>query len=277
MPSSTSSLRAVWSRPTHSPPAPTASNSSSTIFEQTVKFLYPFIENWPLVAGNAEMGYDPIPRVPANGGTATHWKTVTGIDINGVAGGVGRGQRAAAMAIQTNDLVSPYYGMGVEVPVDFETRYEGTGLVPEALAIAAQSGLRALMIREEQMIIGGNSSLALGTTPTPSVSDGASSGGTMSQGGSTLSVICVALTRVERLKDGPPKIIAALRDLPLWRSRPDHPYGTTQRRNLNKKGRLHLTTALTTKGIATGGQGGHRRKQRTPQPAPKLQQCRANG
>jgi hypothetical protein len=160
----------------------------------TIMFLYPFLENVPLVAGNAERGISPIARVSSKGGTAAHWKTITAIDPDSIAGGVGRGQRGGAMRVTSNDLNSPFYGMGVEIPVDFETRYEAGQLTPEPLAIASQSGLRALMIRQEKMIIGGNSSLALGVTPTPTVVDGASSGGTMSQGGSTLSVICVALT-----------------------------------------------------------------------------------
>ena len=159
-----------------------------------VMFLYPFLENVPLVAGNAERGISPIARVASAGGTAAHWKTITAIDPDTIAGGVGRGQRGGAMRVTSNDLNAPFYGMGVEIPVDFETRYEAGQLTPEPLAIASQSGLRALMIRQEKMIIGGNSSLALGTTPTPTVVDGAATGGTMSQGGSTLSVIAVALT-----------------------------------------------------------------------------------
>jgi hypothetical protein len=162
--------------------------------EPSVKFLYPFLKNVPLIAGAPEKGIAPLARVPANGGTATHWKTITAIDINNIFGGVGRGQRGAPMSMTTNDLSSPYFGMGGEVPVDFETRYEAVNLVPEPLEIAQQSGLRALMMFEEKCLIGGNNSLALGTTPTPTVTDGASSGGSMSQGGGTLSVICVALT-----------------------------------------------------------------------------------
>ncbi|HLW71581.1 MAG TPA: hypothetical protein VKS22_13275 [Candidatus Binataceae bacterium] len=160
----------------------------------TIMFLYPYLEQVPLIAGNAERGIAPIARVQSKGGAAAHWKTITSIDPDSVAGGVGRGQRAGAMRMNSNDLFSPFYGMGVEVPVDFETRYEAGQLTPEPLAIASQSGLRALMIKQEKMVIGGNSSLALGISPTPTVTDGASSGGTMSQGGGTLSVICVALT-----------------------------------------------------------------------------------
>ena len=160
----------------------------------TIMFLYPYLENVPLMAGNAEKGIAPIPRVASKGGTACHWKTITAIDPDSIAGGVGRGQRAGAMRVDSHDMSAPFYGMGVEIPTDFETRYEAGQLIPEPLATAAQSGLRALMVRMEKMVIGGNSSLALLTTPTPSVTDGAATGGSMSQGGGTLSVVCVALT-----------------------------------------------------------------------------------
>lgn len=168
--------------------------------EPTVKLLYPFAEQIPLIAGDAKKGIAPLPRVPANGGTATHWKTVTAINTKNLSFGVGRGQRGATITVQTNDMNAPFYGMGLESAVDFETVYEGGGnLNPDALALAVQSALRSVMIQEEQALIWGNSSLALGTTPTPTVVDGASSGGTITP--ATLSVIVVALTGEGALYD----------------------------------------------------------------------------
>lgn len=170
--------------------------------EPTVKLLYPFIEQIPLIAGDAKKGIAPLPRVPANGGTATHWKTVTAINTKNLSFGVGRGQRGATITVQTNDMNAPFYGMGLESAVDFETVYEGGGnLNPDSLALAVQSALRSVMIQEEQALIWGNSSLALGTTPTPTVVDGAATGGSITQGGSTLSVICVALAGEGALYD----------------------------------------------------------------------------
>ena len=167
--------------------------------DSSIKFLYPFLKNVPLVAGtmssDGTFKYSPIPRIKSRGGTAVHWKTVTAIDTGNMAGGVGRGQRGGSMVMDTNDLSAPFFGLGVEVPVDFETQYEaGDILIPTPLAIAAQTGLRALMIAEEKTVIGGNNTVALGQPSAPTVVDGAATGGSMSQGGSTLSVIVVALT-----------------------------------------------------------------------------------
>jgi hypothetical protein len=91
---------------------------------------------------------------------------------------------------------APFVGMGLEAAADFETRYENGELDPENIAIAVQSALRSLIIYEEKALIFGNASLALmagAATPTPTVTDGASSGGTMTTV-TTLYVICVALT-----------------------------------------------------------------------------------
>jgi hypothetical protein len=64
--------------------------------------------------------------------------------------------------------------------------------VQDAKAVAALNLLRSVMIQEEQIILGGNATLALGTTGTPTLVASAS-GGTI--GASiTVSVICVALT-----------------------------------------------------------------------------------
>src|SRR5215467_7209248 len=54
----------------------------------TIKFLYPYLDNVPLMAGNADKGIAPIPRVTSKGGTACHWKTITAIDPDSIAGGV---------------------------------------------------------------------------------------------------------------------------------------------------------------------------------------------
>jgi len=162
--------------------------------EPTVKFLYPYgAEYTPLILGDVSRGIPALPRVPAHGGTATHWKTITKINSGNVTGGVERGKRGGTIAIDSNDMSAPFVGMGLEASCDFEARYENGELDPENIAIASQSALRSLIIYEERALIFGNSSVALGTTPTPTVSDGASSGGTMTTV-TTLYVVCVALT-----------------------------------------------------------------------------------
>ena len=49
--------------------------------------------------------------------------------------------------------------------------YAGQGF-DDLRAVAAQTLLESLMLQEEQIILGGNSGLALGTTPTPSLTAG---------------------------------------------------------------------------------------------------------
>lgn len=60
-------------------------------------------------------------------------------------------------------------------------------------AIGAKIGLEACMLGEELLILGGNTSVPLGTTPTPTLVP-ATSGGTLTAAASPYSVICVALS-----------------------------------------------------------------------------------
>ena len=78
-----------------------------------------------------------------------------------------------------------------------------------------------LMIQEENMLLGGNCSVDLGTTPTPTVSN-AGTGGSI--GAATYNVICVALFVVffqhsfqviSNIKNVTREISAAMQ-LPMW-------------------------------------------------------------
>jgi hypothetical protein len=159
-----------------------------------VNMLYPYgSEVTPLILGNPKRGIPPLPRVAARGGTATHWKSVTKINSQNISGGVQRGQRGGTIVVDSNDLNAPFLGMGLESSLDWEADYENGNLTPESKAIVVEAALRSLIIFEERALVLGNSSLALGTTPTPTVTDGAATGGTVTTL-TTLSVICVALS-----------------------------------------------------------------------------------
>lgn len=147
--------------------------------EAGAKMLYPVLT--PL--------RNEIPRVSGRGGIQANWKAVTGINTSGIRVGVSGGNRGAVMAVSTADYAAAYKGIGIEDNVDFEAQYAGQNF-EDIRALAAKVGLQALMIAEEILILGGNGTLALGTTPTPSVSVSAS-GGTLS---ATQYVNCVALT-----------------------------------------------------------------------------------
>lgn len=148
--------------------------------EAGAKFLYPVLT--PL--------RNEIPRVSGKGGIQANWKAVTGINTSGIRIGVSSGNRGAVMAISTADYAAAYKGIGIEDNVDFEAQYAGKGF-EDIRALAAKVGLEALMLGEEMMLLGGNGTVALGTSGTPSLT-GSTTGGSLAT--ATYSVICVALT-----------------------------------------------------------------------------------
>lgn len=132
-----------------------------------------------------------IPRVSGKGGLQAAWRAITAINTNGLRFGISAANRGGALAVATHDYTATYKGIGVETSVDFEAQYAGQGF-DDVRGIAAQTGLEALMIGEEAMILGGCSSFMLGTTPAPTLSD-VGVGGSLAAN-LPLSVICVALT-----------------------------------------------------------------------------------
>lgn len=148
--------------------------------EAGAKMLYPVLT--PL--------RNEIPRVSGKGGIQANWRAVTGINTNGIRIGVSGGNRGGVMAVSTADYAAAYKGIGIEDSVDFEAQYAGQNF-EDIRALAGKVGLEALMLGEELLLLGGNGTLALGTTPTPSTS-ASTTGGSMTS--TTKSVIVVALT-----------------------------------------------------------------------------------
>lgn len=130
-----------------------------------------------------------IPRVSGKGGIQANWRAVTGINVNNLATGVSEGQRGGVIATSTAEYMAAYRGLGLEDYVTFEAEYAAEGF-DDVKARAVEGLLRSLMIGEEGVILGGNTTLSLGTTATPTLV-ASNSGGTLPTG--TLSVICVAL------------------------------------------------------------------------------------
>ena len=149
--------------------------------EAGAKFLYPVLT--PL--------RNMIPRVSGKGGIEAAWRAVTAINTAGLRIGVSGGNRGAVQAIGTTDYTAAYKGIGIESNVDFEAQYAAEGF-DDVRAIAAKIGLESLMLGEETLLLGGNNSIALGTTPTPTVAT-VTTGGAILQTVTT-SVICAALT-----------------------------------------------------------------------------------
>ncbi|HLI13483.1 MAG TPA: hypothetical protein VKY65_17970 [Alphaproteobacteria bacterium] len=131
-----------------------------------------------------------IPRVGGGMGIQANWRAITGVNVNNAGVGVSEGVRGVVQAVSTQDNIAAYRGIGLEDYVTFEADYAAQGF-DDVKAVATLNLLRALMIGEEKLLVGGNSSIALGTTPTPTLA-AAATGGSLASG--TLSVICVALT-----------------------------------------------------------------------------------
>ena len=168
--------------------ADTISNATNLLWydlRPVVQMLYPYKQLIPLIS--------KLPRVTADGGNAYHWKRITAVNVNNVSLGVSEGNRGARIAITEQDQQATFKTLGLESSVTFEARLGAKNLIPQSLGIAVQSTLRSTMIGEEQTLILGNASTALGTTPTPTLSALASGGG--SWGGTvTVYVMCVALS-----------------------------------------------------------------------------------
>lgn len=130
-----------------------------------------------------------IPRDTGGKGTAVNWKAVTKINATGISAGVSEGNRGAVIATTVANLTAAYKGLGLEDYVTYEADY-ASRTFEDVKALAVMNLLSALMIAEEAVIVGGNASTALGTTPTPTVANSAT-GGTIPAG--TYDVIAVAL------------------------------------------------------------------------------------
>lgn len=130
-----------------------------------------------------------IPRVGGGFAIQANWKAITGINTTRVRAGVSEGQRGGQIQHTSAEYLAAYRGIGLEKSVTFEADYAAKGF-EDVKALAVGQTLEALMIEEEMTILGGNTSQALGTTPTPTLVASTSGGSLATQ---TLSVICVAL------------------------------------------------------------------------------------
>lgn len=132
-----------------------------------------------------------IPRVSGKGGIQANWRAVTGVNTTSVLPGVSQGNRGGIITSTTEDYTAAYKGLGLEDTVTFEADYAGEGF-EDVKALSVEGLLRSMMIAEEKVILGGNSSFALANTPTPTLSS-ANTGGTLT-GNVSYGVGCVALT-----------------------------------------------------------------------------------
>ena len=134
---------------------------------------------------------DRIPRLSAKGGIQANWRAVTGINTLGVSAGIAPGQRNARTTHTTADYFAAYRTLGMDDSVDFQADWSAEGF-DDVKALSVEQLLYSTMIQEEFVDLGGNTSVALGTTPTPTLTT-ATTGGSF--GASTALIVnCVALT-----------------------------------------------------------------------------------
>jgi hypothetical protein len=131
-----------------------------------------------------------IPRVSGKGGIQANWRAVTGVNTTNVLLGVSQGNRGAVMSTSVVDYNAAYKGLGLEDSVTFEADYAAEGF-EDVKALAVEGLLRSMMIGEEKVILGGNTSMALGNTPTPTLSSANTGGSLLAATG--YGVGCVAL------------------------------------------------------------------------------------
>lgn len=131
-----------------------------------------------------------VPRVSGNGGTATNWRAVTAINAGNLQPFVPEGTRNGIVATSTQDYAAAYKTVGLEDFVTFEANNAAVNF-EDIRATTAQRLLFAGMIQEELAMVGGNTSVALGTPTAPTTAT-ATTGGTIAA--ATYNVIVVALT-----------------------------------------------------------------------------------
>jgi hypothetical protein len=149
--------------------------------EAPAKILYPVMT--PL--------RNMIPRDGGGVGTAGNWRAITGINTANLSGGVSERNRGGVIATSTISKTLPYAALGFEDYVTYEAE-SAAKTFDDVKARAVEGLLRSTMIYEEKIILGGNATLALGTTATPTLADGATGGVLLAN--TTYRVICVALT-----------------------------------------------------------------------------------
>ncbi len=134
-----------------------------------------------------------LPRVQRqNPGDAARWRTIASITGSGFdsMGWVPEGQRSASMSYVASPMVAPYMTLGEEDTISFEAEAAAQGF-EDLNSTATLRILQKTMRKEETALLGGNTSVALGTPSAPTLT-ASGSGATLPA--ATYSVIVVALT-----------------------------------------------------------------------------------
>ncbi|NTV02433.1 MAG: hypothetical protein HGB04_06560 [Chlorobiaceae bacterium] len=130
-----------------------------------------------------------IARVSGGYAIQANWKAITSINAGKQRAGVSEGKRGGIITHASAEYLAAFRGFGLENTVTFEANYAAKNF-EDVKALAVLQTLQATMIQEERLIMGGNTSVALGTTPNPTLA--VSAGGSLADA-TEYRVICIAL------------------------------------------------------------------------------------
>lgn len=165
-------------------PSTATTGLASYNLEAPAKTLYPVLT--PL--------RNAIPRVTVNSpGIQANWRAITGINTANVRLGLSEGHRGGTLTHTTQEYTAAFRFQGLDDQASFESVYAGQGF-DDIQARLMEGLLRAVMIGEENLILGGNTSVRYGSSgvcPTPTVALNADTTSSVTNG--TLLVKCVAM------------------------------------------------------------------------------------
>lgn len=161
-------------------PSSATSGLAEYNLEQGARLLYPL----------TTIFRNEIPREVGQAGIQANWRSITAVNPNGESIGVSEGNRGGFNSYTEVDKFAKFVELGLEDYVTWKAE-RAAGSFQNLDELAVQMLLQATMEAEERVILGGNATTGLGTTPTPTVTVSGTGGTIPAQSG---LVTCVALT-----------------------------------------------------------------------------------
>ena len=96
----------------------------------------------------------------------SNWKAITNINVGNQRAGISEGKRGGVINHEVVERNAQFRAIGLENQVSFEADYAARGF-EDVKALAVAQTLQATMVAEEMILLGGNTSLKAGVTPTP--------------------------------------------------------------------------------------------------------------
>jgi hypothetical protein len=107
-----------------------------------------------------------IARTGPSFATAVNWKAITGINTTRTHPGIEEGRRGAVIATTVADYSASFKALGQEDSVTFESQYASRRFA-DIRNVASMNLLDSFFMAEEEVIFGGNNSIALGVPTAP--------------------------------------------------------------------------------------------------------------